>query len=106
MAPKTQQQVIDTLTASTSLDLMPMSTHGSGKISQEISVRWKTFLYRAIYGHLKADGKSILCVASSGIIKVHCIVYVLEVVNRKCSHPPRHPSYHKTNCRHKLDYTG
>jgi PIF1-like helicase len=27
----------------------------------------KTFLYRAIYGHLKADGKSILCVASSGI---------------------------------------
>jgi len=40
MAPKTQQQVMDTLTASISLNLMPMSTH-SGEISQEISVRWK-----------------------------------------------------------------
>ena len=27
----------------------------------------KTFLYRALYGHLRAAGKSILCVASSGI---------------------------------------
>jgi chromosomal replication initiation ATPase DnaA len=27
----------------------------------------KTFLYRALYGHLRAAGKSILYVASSGI---------------------------------------
>jgi PIF1-like helicase len=27
----------------------------------------KTFLYRALYGHLRTAGKSILCVASSGI---------------------------------------
>ena len=27
----------------------------------------KTFLYRALYGHLRAAGKSVLCVASSGI---------------------------------------
>jgi hypothetical protein len=27
----------------------------------------KTFLYRAVYYHLRATGKSVLCVASSGV---------------------------------------